>query len=71
MPRRWAGSPPAGLGVSCGSPVAAALCDLKACGKESDRLGFDGSIPFAEGGISDKTGCPRVESLGMGTAPHG
>ena len=29
--------------------------DLKACGKESDRLGSNGAIKFAEGGVSEKT----------------
>jgi DNA modification methylase len=43
------------------------FCDLKACGEESDRLGFDGSIKFAENGISTKTGWhPCVESFGYG-----
>lgn len=42
--------------------------DLKACGKESDRLGFDGSIKFAGDGISRKTGWhPGVESFGIGS----
>ena len=43
------------------------FCDLKACGKESDRLGFDGSIKFAEQGVSDRTAWhPCVESFGHG-----
>ncbi len=41
--------------------------DLKACGDESDWLGFNGSIKFAEGGVSQKTGWhPCVESVGRG-----
>jgi DNA modification methylase len=41
--------------------------DLKACGKESDRLGFNGAIKFAEGGVSEKTAWhPCVESFGKG-----
>ena len=41
--------------------------DLKACGKESDRLGFDGAIKFAERGVSEKTAWhPCVESFGKG-----
>ena len=47
--------------------VAQPYCDLKACGKESDRLGFGGSLRFAEGGTSEKTGWhPCVESFGYG-----
>ena len=42
-------------------------CDLKACGKESDRLGFTGDIRFAENGFSEKTAWhPCVESFGNG-----
>jgi DNA modification methylase len=42
--------------------------DLKACGKESDRMGFAGSPRFAEGGTSEKTGWhPCVESFGYGS----
>lgn len=42
-------------------------CDLKACGTASDRLGFDGSIKFADNGVSEKTGWhPCVESFGYG-----
>ena len=42
-------------------------CDLKACGKESDRLGFNGAIKFAENGVSEKTAWhPCVESFGKG-----
>lgn len=42
-------------------------CDLKACGKASDRLGFDGSVKFAEDGVSEKTAWhPCVESFGHG-----
>jgi site-specific DNA-methyltransferase (adenine-specific) len=41
--------------------------DLKACGKESDRLGFDGSIKFAQNGVSARTAWhPCVESFGYG-----
>jgi site-specific DNA-methyltransferase (adenine-specific)/site-specific DNA-methyltransferase (cytosine-N4-specific) len=41
--------------------------DLKACGRESDRLGFNGAIRFAEDGISEKTAWhPCVESFGKG-----
>ncbi len=41
--------------------------DLKACGKESDRLDFDGSIKFAEKGVSTGTAWhPCVESFGKG-----
>ena len=47
----------------CAQPFA----DLKACGKESDRLGFNGAIKFAEGGVSEKTVWhPCVESFGKG-----
>jgi DNA modification methylase/ParB-like chromosome segregation protein Spo0J len=47
----------------CAQPYA----DLKACGNESDSLGYTGSTKFAEGGISEKTGWhPCVESFGMG-----
>src|SRR5271157_2837257 len=47
----------------CAQPFA----DLKACGKESDRLGFNGAIKFAEGGVSEKTAWhPCVESFGKG-----
>jgi site-specific DNA-methyltransferase (adenine-specific)/site-specific DNA-methyltransferase (cytosine-N4-specific) len=43
-------------------------CDPKACGKESDRLGFNGSPRYAEAGISARTGWhPQVESVGFGT----
>lgn len=43
-------------------------CDLKACGKESDRLGFRGAPRFAQGGISERTGWhPCVESFGYGS----
>ena len=42
-------------------------CDLKACGKESSRIGFDGSVRFADQGVSDQTGWhPCVESVGQG-----
>jgi DNA modification methylase len=42
-------------------------CDLKACGRESDRLGFSGDIRFAENGFSEKTAWHRcVESFGNG-----
>ena len=47
----------------CAQPYA----DLKACGKESDRLGFGGDIRFAESGVSKKTAWHRcVESFGKG-----
>ncbi len=47
----------------CAQPFA----DLKACSKESDRLGFNGAIKFAEGGVSEKTAWhPCVESFGKG-----
>ncbi len=47
----------------CDQPYA----DLKACGKVSDRLGFNGAIKFAEGGVSEKTAWhPCVESFGKG-----
>jgi hypothetical protein len=36
------------------SKSAQPYADLKACGKESDRLGFNGAIKFAENGISEK-----------------
>ena len=50
---------------SAGLPSPTA--DLKACGKESDRLGFNGAIRFAEGGVSEKTAWhPCVESFGKG-----
>ena len=40
---------------------------MKACGKESDRLGFSGDIRFAENGFSEKTAWhPCVESFGKG-----
>ncbi len=40
--------------------------DLKACGKESNRLGFEGAPKFSEGGISTKTGWhPQIESVGL------
>jgi site-specific DNA-methyltransferase (adenine-specific)/site-specific DNA-methyltransferase (cytosine-N4-specific) len=43
-------------------------CDLTACGSSTDRLGFGGSIKFAEGGVSQKTGWhPCVESFGHRT----
>jgi DNA modification methylase len=46
--------------------VTQPFSDLKACGRESDRLGFDGSIKFAAGGVSEKTGWnPRIESIGI------
>jgi site-specific DNA-methyltransferase (adenine-specific)/site-specific DNA-methyltransferase (cytosine-N4-specific) len=49
------------------SQSAQPYADLKACGKESDRLGFNGSIKFAEDGISEKTAWhPCVESFGKG-----
>ena len=42
-------------------------CDLKACGRGSERVGFNGAIKFAEGGVSEKTAWhPCVESLGKG-----
>jgi site-specific DNA-methyltransferase (adenine-specific)/site-specific DNA-methyltransferase (cytosine-N4-specific) len=48
------------------SEAAQPYCDLTACGRESDRLGFDGSIKFAGDGISEKTGWhPCVESFGI------
>jgi DNA modification methylase len=41
--------------------------DLKACGKESDSLGFSGDIRFANNGFSGKTAWhPCVESFGNG-----
>jgi site-specific DNA-methyltransferase (adenine-specific) len=41
--------------------------DLKACGKESNNLGFTGDIKFAEKGFSEKTAWhPCVESFGKG-----
>jgi len=43
-------------------------CDLTACGSPTDRLGFGGSIRFAEGGVSERTAWhPCVESFGHGT----
>ena len=51
----------------CAQPYA----DLKACGRESHRLGFESAPKFSEGGISTKTGWhPRIESVGIasGTA---
>jgi DNA modification methylase len=47
----------------CAQPYA----DLKACGKESDRLGFSGDIRFAHNGFSEKSARhPCVESFGKG-----
>ena len=47
--------------------VAQPYCDLKACVRESGRMGFGGSPRFAEGGTSEKTGWhPCVESFGYG-----
>jgi site-specific DNA-methyltransferase (adenine-specific) len=47
--------------------TAQPFCDLKACGKESGRMGFGGSPRFAESGTSGKTGWhPGVESFGYG-----
>jgi DNA modification methylase len=47
----------------CAQPYA----DLKACGNESDSLGFTGASKFAEDGISKKSGWhPCVESFGNG-----
>ena len=70
MHRRWGAScGPGGPGrASSGSARSAQpYCDLKACGTESDRLGFNGSIKFAEGGVSEKTAWhPCVESFGTG-----
>jgi site-specific DNA-methyltransferase (adenine-specific) len=44
--------------------------DLKACGKETSRLGFKGAPRFSEGGISTKTGWhPQVESVGFASGP--
>jgi hypothetical protein len=41
--------------------------DLKACGQESDRLGFGGDIRFADDGFSERTAWhPCVESFGKG-----
>ena len=49
------------------SPCSQPYADLKACGKESDRLGFSGDIRFAESGVSEKTAWhPCVESFGKG-----
>jgi DNA modification methylase len=49
------------------SPCSQPYADLKACGKESDRLGFSGDIRFAENGFSEKTAWhPCVESFGKG-----
>jgi site-specific DNA-methyltransferase (adenine-specific)/site-specific DNA-methyltransferase (cytosine-N4-specific) len=49
------------------SKSAQPYADLKACGKESDRLGYNGSIKFAENGFSEKTAWhPCVESFGKG-----
>ena len=46
----------------CAQPYA----DLKACGKESNRLGFEGAPRYSEGGISTKTGWhPQIESVGL------
>ena len=53
------------------SPCAQPYADLKACGRESNRLGFEGTPKFSEGGISTKTGWhPQIESVGIasGTA---
>ena len=59
-----------GRASSGSAEVPSRTADLKACGRESDRLGFEGSLRFAEGGVSAKTGWhPGVESLGTnGTA---
>jgi site-specific DNA-methyltransferase (adenine-specific)/site-specific DNA-methyltransferase (cytosine-N4-specific) len=49
------------------SQSAQPYADLKACGEESDRLGFNGAIKFAEHGVSEKTAWhPCVESFGKG-----
>jgi hypothetical protein len=49
------------------SRSAQPYADLKACGKESDKLGFSGDIRFAENGFSEKTAWhPCVESFGKG-----
>jgi site-specific DNA-methyltransferase (adenine-specific)/site-specific DNA-methyltransferase (cytosine-N4-specific) len=49
------------------SRSAQPYADLKACGKESDKLGFRGDIRFAENGFSKKTAWhPCVESFGKG-----
>jgi len=48
-----------------GSPQPYA--DLKACGRESDSLGFSGDIRFADSGVSKKLSSHKwVESLGKG-----
>jgi site-specific DNA-methyltransferase (adenine-specific) len=48
------------------SRCAQPYTDLKACGKESNRLGFEGAPRFSEGGISKKTGWhPQIESVGI------
>ena len=50
------------------SETAQPASNLKACGKATDRLGFDGSIKFAEGGVSERTSWyPCVESFGHGS----
>ena len=71
MPRRWGAKlrPRRAWEIassgSAGAPSPTA--DLKACGKESDRLGFSGDIRFAENGFSEKTAWhPCVESFGKG-----
>ena len=70
MPRRWAAScdhDEPGRSILWFSRCAQPYADLKACGKESDRLGFNGAIKFAEGGVSEKTAWhPCVESFGKG-----
>ena len=68
MPRRWAAScdhDVPGRSILWFSRCPQPYADLKACGKESDRLGFNGAIRFAENGVSEKTAWhPCVESFG-------
>ena len=40
--------------------------DLKACGKQSDSLGFQGDIRFSENGHKKTTSYPSVVSIGKG-----
>jgi site-specific DNA-methyltransferase (adenine-specific)/site-specific DNA-methyltransferase (cytosine-N4-specific) len=48
------------------SRCAQPYTDLKACGKKSNRLGFEGAPRYSEGGISTKTDWhPQIESVGI------
>ena len=47
------------------SRSAQPYADLKACGKESDRLGFEGSIQVRRRRVARRPLAPVVESFGM------